>query len=474
MKYALCTLSLLGLAVTAAGPIRVADADQSPPIKFLLHPAAEPHPALKYQLLPPLLDRRPGNAAVHYLKVPHEQTRLFSDQAFWDTIDKWSAMPLPELRKEFNQDSKKYPWLTGDWSIVELLDRGARCDTCDWEIPIRDHEFISILLPDIQASRSSSRILAVRARLQIAQGQYADAIHTLQTGFALGRHVAQGPTLINGLVGVAIASNMAKQVETLIQQPDAPNLYWALASLPRPLIDFRQGYEGEFASVYLSYPDLRDLKDKKYPAEQWKQLLQKTITGFAKVFGTGEGSRFFLGCLPSMLQGYPRAKRFLIDQGLPAAEVEAMPVPQVILLYTMQTYDEIRDETFKWLSLPYPDARAGIAQAEKQLKASVGSGREIIPLAGMLLPALRSCKDAETRMSQQIAALEVLSALRLYAAAHDGKLPESLKDITEVPVPLDPFRGEPFVYVRNGDTARLESPFPTSVPLRYEIQLATK
>lgn len=274
---------------------------------------------------------------------------------------------------------------------------------------------------------------------------------------------------------------MAKQVETLIQQPDAPNLYWALATLPHPLIDFRPGYEGEFASVYLSYPELRDLKDKSYSPDQWKQLLQKTNASFAKWFGAeftkwfgSESSRLFLGGVPSMLEGYPRAKRFLIAQGRTAAEVDVMPVPQVILLYTMQTYDDIRDEHFKWLSLPYAEARAGLVQAEKQLKDSVASGREIIPIAGMLLPALRSCKDAETRMSQQIAALEVLSAMRLYAATHEGKLPETLNDVTEVPIPLDPFRGEPFVYVRNDDTARLESPFPTSNPLRYEIQLNSK
>ena len=183
MKTCAGILLLVGVLV-APTRLAAAEAQAIPPTQVVLHPAAEAHPALKYQLLPPLLDRRPGNAAVHYLKVPHEQTQLFSDQKFWDMIDKWTEMPLAELRKEAAQE-KKYPYLTGEWSIVEMLDRGARCDTCDWEIPIRDHEFYSILLPEVQGSRSSGRILAVRARLQIAAGKYADAIHTLQTGFAL-------------------------------------------------------------------------------------------------------------------------------------------------------------------------------------------------------------------------------------------------------------------------------------------------
>ena len=30
---------------------------------------------------------------------------------------------------------------------------------------------------------------------------------------------------------------MSGQVETFIQQPDAPNLYWALTQLPDPVVD---------------------------------------------------------------------------------------------------------------------------------------------------------------------------------------------------------------------------------------------
>jgi hypothetical protein len=473
MNRHLGTLVLIGAAIAAA-TARAEDSGK-PPTKIILQPASEPRAALKYQLLPPLLDRRPGNAAIQYLKVPHEQTRLFSDNAFWDTIEKWSEMPLPELRKEVGGEGKKYAWIASQSSIIEMLDRGARCDSCDWDIPIREHEFYTILLPDVQASRSSGRILAARARLQIAEGRYADAIHTLQTGYALGRHVAQGPTLINGLVGVTIAGMMSNQVETLIQQPDAPNLYWALSSLPRPLIDFRPGYDAEFASIYLSYPELRDLEKKDYPPEQWRRLLQKTVADLTKfmrleVLSPQSDARSLL-LVPSMLEGYPRAKRFLIAEGRPAAEVEAMSAAQVILIYTMQTYDELRDDTFKWFSLPYPEARQGMGRSEKKLKESIASGREIIPIATYFLPAVYNVKNAETRMTQKIAALDVLEALRLYAADHDGKLPESLKDITEVPIPLDPFRGEPFIYERHGNSAKLESPFPSIEPLHYEIQM---
>jgi hypothetical protein len=356
-----------------------------------------------------------------------------------------------------------------------MLERGGRCESCDWDIPIREHDFYSILIPEIQTTRSSGRILAARARLQIANGHWADAVHTLQSGYALARNVANGPTLINGLVGVSIAIQMSDQVETMIQQPGAPNLYWALATLPRPMIDFRRGFEAEFAEIYLTYPELRDLDKKELTVAEWRRLLNKVMGGVLMISGNGNDpvdARFALAV--RQLEGYPRAKRALIAEGRSAAEVEAMPVPQVIMLYTMHTYEELRDDTFKWMALPYVEARKGMAESEQRLKKAHGEGLEIVPLATLLLPAVQRVKMAEARINQKIAALEVLEALRIYASNHDGRLPQTLTDIKEVPVPLDPFLGEPFHYVRDGDTARLESPFPDVIPLRYEIQIASE
>jgi hypothetical protein len=96
----------------------------------------------------------------------------------------------------------------------------------------------------------------------MAEGKFDEAVRALQTGYTLGRHVAQGQTLIHALIGMAICNMMSQQLEQLIQQPRAPNLYWCLTNLPRPLIDLRATWEGEMAWIYLSYPELRDLKHK--------------------------------------------------------------------------------------------------------------------------------------------------------------------------------------------------------------------
>jgi hypothetical protein len=44
-----------------------------------------------------------------------------------------------------------------------------------------------------------------------------------------------------------------------------------------------------------------------------------------------------------------------------------------------------------------------------------------------------------------------VEAVRLHAAKHDGKLPATLADVTEVPVPADPATGQPFEYAVVGN-----------------------
>jgi hypothetical protein len=67
---------------------------------------------------------------------------------------------------------------------------------------------------------------------------------------------------------------------------------------------------------------------------------------------------------------------------------------------------------------------------------------------------------ASTRIDRRIAALRCVEALRLHAAAHDGKLPASLADVKEVPIPADPMTGKSFAYKVDGDTATISAGAP--------------
>src|SRR5262249_6778260 len=122
------------------------------------------------------------------------------------------------------KDLPRKSWVLDSPQLREI-DLAARREYCDWQLTERvKKEGIGLLLPDVQSFRQFAVFIAYRARLQIAAGQYDQAIYTLRTGMAMGRHVAEAPTFINALVGMAISRIMLKQLEDLIQAPNSPNL----------------------------------------------------------------------------------------------------------------------------------------------------------------------------------------------------------------------------------------------------------
>ena len=289
-------------------------ADDEHPVKLTLHPMAAPTPALKYRLLPPATELNSGNAAVPYGKVTAEQWTFFPKYANTDIIDTWQEMPLDKLR----QTKIDLPG-----SSIFFLEQGAKCKYCDWQLPFGQMPFYSILLPDAQQTRSYARILAVKARLEIANGKFDDAIKTFQTTFALGANVAKGETLVNGLIGIAINGITFPQMCEYVQQPGAPNLYWALTVLPSPRIDMRPALDIESNSIELSFPELRDLSSTERTPDEWRALFQRFIHQVADVT---QSQRNELN-MPSpeeidaaCKKVFPIAKRTLIERGTPAAE----------------------------------------------------------------------------------------------------------------------------------------------------------
>jgi hypothetical protein len=181
------------------------------------------------------------------------------------------------------------------------------------------------------------------------------------------------------------------------------------------------------------------------------------------------------------LLGYSHAKEQLIAQGTDPKRVEQMAVGQVLAIYTERNYHRFADDFEKVWYMPFWESRERAEEVEAQLdKSRLTSGaadREILPLVSLLLPALHAARSAQVRLDREIAALRVIEALRMYAAANDGKLPPALNNIKQVPVPLNPATGKPFLYRLEGDTAILELPESEGTPgygRRFEIRIAEK
>ena len=228
-------------------------------------------------------------------------------------------------------------------------------------------------------------------------------------------------------------------------------------------------------AMYLMFPVFADVKTSKYTPGQWEALfdVEELLAKFASLLPADQND---LPTKRKLLEdrfnkGHSIAKRELVARGYSEEEVDQMPVSQAVVLHTSLRYDELRDAMFKWFHVPYWQAQPGVEQAQKKIAESADS--EPIPLASVLLPAVANCQVAMARTERRNATLRTVEAIRLYAAAHDGKLPESLGEITEVPVPVNPFTGQPFAYRLDGDTAVLQTGGPErSRPREFRIKLA--
>ena len=100
--------------------------------------------------------------------------------------------------------------------------------------------------------------------------------------------------------------------------------------------------------------------------------------------------------------------------------------------------------------------------------------REIAPISNSDRPGDRISRSATARLDRNIAVLRVLEALRIHAVSHADKLPDTLADVTDVPIPNDPVTGKPFEYQRDGDKAFLRGPTFRDVPLNYEITMVPR
>jgi hypothetical protein len=457
--HRLVVVAVVGTSL-AASPALVPAAEPQT-IRLAITPAVEPLPALKYQLLPTFLDRRPGNAALDYGRAfAHHETR---DKKFEQEWSKWLELSPAEFATA--TAGRDLASLRGSGTI-NLLHLAARCEQCDWQLPIRDQSFFTILLPHLTEMRRAGRIAAINVRLNVQEQNYAEALRWLQTGYALGRHAAAEPTLVSGLVGLSITAMMDRARQDWLQASGAPSLYWAETFLPRPLIDGRPGFEAEMCGPALTLPGVRNM-DRT--AEAWNDDAQKLLRELPMLLAvSGEDTSPYrnlnaaFSIVRMMMQvGLRRdeLRAFLVRLGEKPAAVEKMTDAQLLLVYTRTKYEELRDDMFRWLSLPYPEARRGVEAAERRLAKEKKEQTELIPLAALMLPAVSAVKHSHAKGERHRDVHRLLEALRLYAGKHDGALPKSLDELAEwSPPKLDAVSGLPFDYALNDGRARLTLP----------------
>jgi hypothetical protein len=388
-------------------------------IRLNVRPMAEPKPALRYLLLPELKELTPGNPIPNYLKC-------ILDQDF--TADREVLRP----------------------SALRLADRAARMDRPDWQILLRvKTDGVNLLLPDVQKIRGLAAALQERFRDENSKRRFDDSLRTAKTMFAMSRHMGEHPTLIGELVGIAIAFVAISPLEDMLELPGCPNLYWALTNLPNPMITLDWGVEGERVLIGAELKDLID--NASMTAEQINKLVEH-IDKLRELDRKPEKTtRKFLNERKKDEKAVRSAVKRLVESGLSEDKIQRFPAEQVLLLDEKLAYEISRDEMMKLMKLPAWQIESRVSQFKKKPDEH--------SLFGFLVPAIIKVRRAQSRLEQRIALLRHVEALRIYAAAHDGKLPEKLSDFT-VPLPDDPFTGKPFRYEVEGNTAHFRGSPP--------------
>jgi hypothetical protein len=274
-------------------------------------------------------------------------------------------------------------------------------------------------------------------------------------GFANGRHVAQGPFLVSQVVAATIHSSMLDQTAQLIAQPNSPNLYWALSMLPESLLNTARAADLEADMLPSALPALRELERPRDPAE-WARMAGQLIEVLRFIDGLNssppdqaKNERIRLsGLARTVLPG---------ALNIPSERVAGMTDDEVLIRWLAHVRIELDDLRSAALRLPPREAAAQFRrltanttrfQADSGLQVSGSTTRSLSQYVRLW------------SVSRKIQALRIIEAVRHYLAAHDGKFPAELTEITDVPIPLDPLSDQPFEWTvdRAANTATLKAP----------------
>ncbi len=398
-----------------------------------------------------MLQAVPDDAMKNVETLRYEASLRYKPLAYsWDCTKPAAEFPIEEARN----------FVSRFHGVYRSLEAGSRCDYCDWEYPIRGNKnVIGVIIDEVQECRDLARALMVKIRLEIHDKNYDAAIRSLRVGKTLARHLGEGcPFIVGYLVGIAIDSMMNECLLELIQQPDAPNLYWTLAAFPPSPFSYADSMEVEMDVLRLMFPEVARAMDEPdaMTENDWKEFNRVLVKAAPSLIDSGWFSNDIKPETAVLIASgwgiaaYPKAKLWLASEGKTEQEIENMSVSKAIGLWSVYRYATFRDDCLKSLRLPYWQWERTNDLEQRVIQLEIVTPLDAI--VRLLFPAFHAYHRAVSRSQASADVLRIVEAIRLYAAENGGKLPDKLDDITTVPIPpTDPFTGKPYVYrIENG------------------------
>ena len=448
-----------------------------------LAPKAEHKPALSIRFIPDPFNAKPGNAAIYYLKAGgfFEQSAALQAKRKFEEDSRAAAnggeyAPYVWLETEVKdlpiEKMKEYLTYTS-FQPLFLAEAASRLH-CDFDRQIKDVENpVGYLLPEVQSIRDTARMQSLRFLLAMAENRTDDAVKIFGELIAMGPHLCQEPFLVSNLVGAACANIGLEKAYYLSEHPSAPNLYWAIAQLPKPLIqiDPSLAYEREF--LFEQVKALREVDTIPKPDGYWSEFIDRfttSIQGMGAPFDQLE-SIGKAGITLAIGSNVPIAREYLVEvEGMSNDELDRLPNAQIFFLAMRRFYERYRDEEFKYSFLPEHARNKGKVASSEFSKLNQKYGLIAIPTS-FFLPAVQAAQGASLRTQQQIALWQTVEAIRHHLATHDNRLPATLDEL-ELPAPHDPLTNGPIEYAVHAAGATLKG--AANSGLQYQLELRTQ
>ena len=443
-----------------------------------LSPKARCSPALRYRFIADGFDLLEENSAVYYLKAmgfleqssaleilmkERAQTRKTVEETGQDYYSLPPHVWLDQTPSELPLDKVKEYLSLLRFQTRELAEAAKR-KFFSMERNIRSVDQPSMtLIPEMQVMRELARTQRLRCRVAIAEGRVDDAIAILGQQFAMARHSDQDGFIVSSLVGAAIAGVAWEDALHLTQHPDCPNLYWAVASLPTPLIKMENAMDYERQFFFEELKVMREVDETPRDESYWKSFIEKferqavTLESF-KDDGTVDKPKMDRAMIEAMIEAsYPASQLYLVEEiGIDSKIVDSYPKAQTVFLAMKRLHEVLRDKSFQWRYVPYANA---VASAEFQnlekdmtsIASKLGKAGEI---AVALLPSGTNLFQAKRRIIDKLVLLQTVESIRDHASVHQGKLPNTLADL-RLPIPQDSLMVKSMQYELKEDHAVL-------------------
>ncbi|MCA9128963.1 MAG: hypothetical protein KDB22_17875 [Planctomycetales bacterium] len=424
------------------------------PVRVLsIYSQPESEPNLKYRFYESAVLRQSGSssdllgrARLVNLQIPNAEQL---NKQYAQFAEQWSEGPVEELLT-----SGAVEYLESYEQVLKLVHAATRLSRVE-PIPTVEFEGEELELNaeefgPIQDYRHFARLLVLQARVALAEGRLDDALDSIGSGFRLAEICElQQPALVSKLVALAIVGLMHISLEELVQHPDCPNLYWALASVPDSFWSCSIALDGELAYQDKKLGSLMRPVPLDASREEIVQRLVQTITIMPVVFDAGSNldrttAQLLAGI--AILLFADNGREELREFGYSPQQIAQLSPPAVVILSTQLSFSQARDRVFKWALLENQSDRI-----EKELSAPFQSvriaARPTQILNGMLLPAIQALQSAVLRSEMTHKRLMFVEALRAHAAFHN-ELPQTMSDLDVLPAPLNPQTSKPFQYDR--------------------------